>query len=540
MSRFLAFGTLLACLTAPVAARAADKPEGPSLMLRLQSIDHLLENAEYVMALAGQEEQGKQVLGFVKLLKGEKGIEGVDTKRPFILYATLAEKIENSEGVLMVPIADQEAFLGLLKGRVGLEIKSEDGLYSTQAPGGAGTVFFRFANKYAYATLLNKSFIDEKKLAKPEDVDAKLASSVLSISVRVDRIPDEMKKFALGSIETKLAEAKQQPLPNETETIKAVKEKAIDSLVGGLKSVLFDGKEITFKIDIDAKKDELALEIEMTAKNGSDLSKDFADFKTKKSVAFGSLSSSKSAMMMGMNISAPGSIKKVLGPAVDEVVKMLMGMAPGEVQEIVEPLAKALKPTLKTGDLDGGFTLQGPNADNLYTVVAVGKIANGKDVESAIKDIVQKVPEPFKSAFEIDADKEGDYKLHTLKVKDQLDEKAKKIFGESDLWLAFRDDAVLFAFGPDAKKALKEAIRKSPSTGSLFKLELSVTRLIALAEVQDAKAAKKASQDVFGKDPSGDTLTFSVEGGDKLSLRAALKGKVIKFGVAMDKAKKVN
>src|SRR5262249_7351077 len=156
--------------------------------------------------------------------------------------------------------------------------------------------------------------------------------------------------------------------------------------VGGIKSILFDGKEVTLKVDIDPKSDELALEFDLTAKNSSDLAKDIADLKTKKSVALGSLSSSRAAISVALNLSLPGSVKKSLGPAVDELVKTGLAMAPGEIQEAIEPLVKAVVPTLKAGDLDGGLLFLGPDAKNHYTAVLAGKIKDGKGVESAIKD----------------------------------------------------------------------------------------------------------------------------------------------------------
>ena len=52
-------------------------------------------------------------------MAGPKGIEGVDINKPFVLYADLAAEIINSKAVLMVPIADKDSFLGLLKNRLG-------------------------------------------------------------------------------------------------------------------------------------------------------------------------------------------------------------------------------------------------------------------------------------------------------------------------------------------------------------------------------------------------------------------------------------
>ena len=137
MSRFLAFGAFLALLLAPAvsfAAPATEKSTGPTVMLRVQSVEKLLDNAEYIAALAGQEEIAKQFLGFVKALADDKkGIEGIDIKKPFALYANLAPEILNSEVILMIPIADKTAFIDLLKTRLALEIKEEKGLYSTEA-----------------------------------------------------------------------------------------------------------------------------------------------------------------------------------------------------------------------------------------------------------------------------------------------------------------------------------------------------------------------------------------------------------------------
>jgi hypothetical protein len=542
MSRFLACAAFLALLAAPVAARAADAADGPTVMLRLQSVDKILDNAEYIAALVGQEDAAKQVLGFVRALSGEKGIEGIDTKRGFALYANLAEKLEESQLVLMIPVADQDAFVNLLKTKgkdfLQLELKEEKGgLYSIAAPAAPFPIYFRFANKYVYGTIQNRDNIDPKKLPKPEDVVGK-GDSLIDLTFRVDRVPEMMKQFALAGLESGIGEAKKQPLPLDTQQTRLLRDEFVDSVSRGLKSILTDGKGISLKIDIDPKKDELALAFEMTAKDGSDLAKDFAAIKTKKSVALGSLASSKAAAMLALNLSLPDSVKKVLGPVVDDAVKAGLDMAPGEIQTAVEPLVKALIPTLKAGDLDLGVAMLGPDAKSHYTLLLAGKIKDGKTVEKEVKALVGKLPEPIKSAFEIDADTVGGTKIHSVKVKDQLDDKAKKIFGDTDLWLAFRDDAILVAFGPEAKAALKDALGQKPATGPLVKVEVSVQRLVALAEAGDEKAARKAAKEAFGSDAAGDTITVALEGGEKLSFRAAMKGKVLKFFVLLDKAKK--
>jgi len=540
MTRILALLALFGFLAAPAPTRAADATAtGPTFMLRLQSVNQFLDNGEYIAGLVGQEEMAKQLLGFARALGGEKKIlEGVDMSKPFVVYANLAPEITNSEFVAMFPIGDKDAFLGLLKGRLSLDVRDEkNGLYSVESPNNAGTIYFRFANDYVYGTYLNKDNIAVAKLPKPADVIGK-DIGVLSLSFRVDRLPDEMKKFALGTIETGLAKGKEEKIPNETPAIRNLSNQAIDSLSAGMKAILDDGEEVTLKIDIDPKKDELALEIGMTAKKGSSLAKDMLGWKTRKSVAFGSLISKDNAVIIAGNLTLPESIKKLLGPAIDDLVKLGLKEAPADAIGVLEPLIKGVVPTLKAGDFDGGTALLGPNADNKYTGLTVGKVANGKELEKSIKEAVAKLPAEYKSVFELDAETIDGVKYHKIKIKEHLDEKTTKVFGDNDLWLAFRDDAVFAAVGPQAKDAIKSALTASPASGSLFKMEFSIARLIPLSEVQDEKASKRAAKQVFGKDLTGDTFTLALDGGDSLKLRASLKGKVIKFGYLMSEKNK--
>ncbi len=507
-------------------------------MLRVQSVDQLLANAEYIAVLVGQEEAAKQALGVVKALAGDKGLEGVDTIKPFIVYGNLSDELTNSEVVLMIPVVDKESFLGLLKNRINLKIDEDKaGLYSTEAPNNMGSIYFRFENGYAYATALNKENIAVAKLSKPDALGG-AAESVIALSFRIDRIPAEMKKFALGAIETKLADAKQKPLPNETKNYKVLKDQIVDSVSNSVKSILADGEEVTLNINVDPKKDEMVVETSMTAKKGTELAKDITDLKSKKSVALGGLNSRSVAMLLVVNASLPESCKKVLGPAVDDAIKMGIDMIPADAREILNPLITALVPTLKSGDIDGGLTLVGPTAESKYTVVGAVKVAEGKNIEQAIKDVVAKLPDAFKTFFELNADTAGTVNLHTVKIKDQADEKLKRVVGDSDLWLALRDDVLVYAIGPNAKEMLKSALKATPTTGSVVRMEVSVARLVALADTQDAAAAKKAASQIFGNDTTGDTVSLTVDGGDGLRSKFVVKGKVIRFAAAMDKAKK--
>ena len=98
------------CAVGRVGTRPAQAAE-PTIEVRLQSVNDLLDKAEYVAGLAGKEDVIQGVKLILKNLQAEgKGIEGIDPKRPFGLYATLTEgRRSRAPLTVMVPIVDQDA-----------------------------------------------------------------------------------------------------------------------------------------------------------------------------------------------------------------------------------------------------------------------------------------------------------------------------------------------------------------------------------------------------------------------------------------------
>src|SRR5579872_6590507 len=91
-------------LAAPaLPARAAEKVPVPVLVVRLKSIDGLIQDARYLAEAAGKGEEAKQGEKFLRAFIGDNGFEGLDTKKPVDFYGRLAAKIEENDYVLMIP-----------------------------------------------------------------------------------------------------------------------------------------------------------------------------------------------------------------------------------------------------------------------------------------------------------------------------------------------------------------------------------------------------------------------------------------------------
>jgi hypothetical protein len=556
-SRLFRFSALALLLAVPAAGaqepRKADaKAAGPAVLVRVQSINDLIATAKYVRTLIPGEPGDQFELGigaFEAFIDKDKGsIEGIDVKNPIGLYVTFGEELTPTPpAVVLVPVADPEAVLTALKERAMLTIEKEKGdVYKTQPPQSPFPIYFRFANKYAYITINDPQNIDPKTLPKPETVLGGKPEHIISATLRIDRLPDGMKRMAIAGIENQLAMGKDQPIPNETKAIKEFKDKAIDELAANLKSVLDGGEELALRINVDQKAEEVSLELELKGTQGSKLARDIQSIKDNKSVAGGAVASPDAAANFNLSVGLSSGLKALLPPVVDDALGLARkeGNVPGEIQTKIEPLIKALLPTVKAGELDFAAAMIGPDKDNLYTVVAALKVVEGKKIETTLKDLAKKELPPEVSAMIVfDAEKlTGGASLHTVKLSEHLDEQGRKILGKSDLHLMFRDDLMVAAIGPGAVEALKRAATSQPADVGVTQLQVHLNRFVPVLgeNAEQLAAARAAAEKVFGKGVSkADTIRFSIEGGTSLKAKIAAKGKAIQFlaeyGVAIEK-----
>jgi hypothetical protein len=559
LSRLYRFAVLTVALATPAAFAAPDKPDtqakkGPAVLVRVQSVSDLLKTADYVGTLLPEEQRNqlKQGIDFAKALIDEKnGLAGVDVKNPIGMYVTFGEEFDGTPPVVvLIPIADRDSFLNTLQQTAKLKVempKDKDGVYKTEPEQSPFPVYFRFANDYAYVTLGDAANIDTKTLAKPVDVLGGRPEHLISATLRIDRLPDGLKKMAMAGIENALANGKDKPIPNETPAMKDFKGKAIDSLSGTLKEVLDGGEEVALRINVDPKAEEFALELELSGTKASKLAKDIKSIRENKSAAGGAVTSSDAAFSLNLSVGLAADLKKAFAPVADDALAEGLKQAPvpGEILTKAEPLIKALLPTVKAGELDLGVALAGPDKNDKFTLIAAVKVVDGKKLEDVIKDTVKKeLPPEASDLFKLDEESlPGGGKLHRVVLADKLDENGQKVFGKSDLYLAFRDDLMVVTMGPNAKDAIKKAVASKPADVGVFRTQIALSRLAAIMgdNAQELAAAKTAAEKVFGKGGSkADMVKFSIEGGDSLKIKIAAQGKAIQFLAEVGAGKKEN
>src|SRR5205807_1041173 len=111
------FAALLWCcfLLPADTVRAGEKStDAPTVVVRVQSLNALLQNLNLVVKLIGQEEATHQIEGLVKSKIGKQGLEGIDPARPFGAYVRFGKAIDDITGAILIPMIDQKTFLTLL------------------------------------------------------------------------------------------------------------------------------------------------------------------------------------------------------------------------------------------------------------------------------------------------------------------------------------------------------------------------------------------------------------------------------------------
>ena len=536
-ARMLTFLTLVTFVGAPAAARSADaaKNATPTIIVRVDSINNLLEDVKYLGELAGQKDKVDEQLKFVKTsVEDQKIDKAIDFTRPWGMYGTVnPDKPEDSTGVIMLPVADEKGLLDLLGNFMMMPDKGEDDIYTLQVPLLPYPAYFRFANKYIYITVQNKAGVAKESILEPTKVFSGGKTTTFSALFRLDQIPDDMKKMAISQLDEHLNKEKQKEIPGETKVQTELRHKMMDAMGQRVARLIQEAGELALAFDINRQANRLNGEMTFTGKPGSSLAKEIADAGKTPSL-FGGLVSSKAAINALVHNTFPEEARKAIEPAIDEAFKQAKEKEKDALKrELGEKIFAAIKPSLAAGELDMAFSFHGPSKENHYTFLGAVKLHDGQKVEEAVKDVLNKaVPESDKEKIHLDAEKSGEFNIHKLDAHKDFDEKTKAILGDHAIYLAFRSDAVFVSGGARGLETIKEALKSESKAAPAGLLEISMSHLAPLilaahGKNQDPEETKKHIQEIFKGD--NDKIRATLEGGKALKGNFTMSTAVIKF-----------
>ncbi len=537
-TRLVPWVALLWLAQLPAAARADEATASkPSVILRLASVDSLKADVGYLGKLAGQENVTEQIEGFLKQATGTKGIEGIDTRKPIGVYGRIGPMGLDSTGVVLLPIADEQAFLALVENLAGNKPEKDGEVYTTNAEKIPFPIYFRFANKYCYLTIKDREAIDKDKLLAPGDVLGGAQVGTASLTVNLDAIPANLKNTALGQIDFQLSLIKQRKGPNETPAQAKLKAAILDELSLRLKSLLREGGPVEVRVELDRSAGNLTLSASLAGKPDSALAGSIADL-AKVAALAPSLIGRHSALSGLVALSLPGKLKGAAGPVLDEVEeKVLAGQDNPAQRDVLEAILGAIKPTLKSGEFDAGLDLRGPNDNGIYTAIAGVKVKDGATIDKTIHKVVTDLPAEVRDLIKLDFDKVDGAAIHRLTARGDLDRDIP--LGNNPVYVAVRDDALLIVAGDKGLDALKEVLGSPAKVGPVVQAELSVARLAPLME-KEHPGAVEAAKKVFAREKGSDKVRITLEGGPALRLRLVARTRLLEFFSLLQEARKAN
>jgi hypothetical protein len=517
----------------PLQAAEAKKVQ-PAVLVKIRSLDAVMEDGEFLAGLAGYEERAKQFRGIIKGRIDEHGLEGIDTKRPLGIYN---RDLFDLPPVFMVPIADEKTFLKLLKNFRLKATKDDKGIYTVPIDFLRVEIeaYFRLANGYAYITAQNAGALADARLLPPAALQLAEKSVVASATLFLDHISKDSKDLAVSELERQVKRLQQRKPPRETEAEEKIRVQFLKDLAANIAQFIREGHELGVRFEVEPKAQKLALTLRLTGQPDSKLSGEIAALGQTPSL-FAGLVKDNSAGSLLVHFAVAQKLRKIIEPMIEDRLKDIQEKEQDkEKHKLVTNFIKAITPSLKSGEVDLLVSLRGPSEGGRYTVITALKLKEGQKIEKVVREVIASdaTPETERKKIKFDAEKAGDLAIHRATIKENVDPAFKKTFGDAPLYFAFRDDALIMTLGEGSLEAMKEAATAKPKAGPLLQFDLALARLVPLMATSAKYAeAARAAKELFEEDSKDKgTIRVTLTGGKALTVRYRVSGAVVKFGI---------
>jgi hypothetical protein len=458
-----AMAAAAALLLAPSQLLAQVKPV---LVVSVSSVEDTLADIVYITKAAGQEDAGRTVMFLSSVYTN-----GIDKKKPIGMY--VAPKANSAEfvPVVFVPVTDLKIILETFKGQIGAPKDAGDGVL--EIAGGGMPVYIKEKTGWAFVSNAKENLTD-----LPADPAALLGGLpkeyTLAVKVNVANVPADLKKVGVDAIK----EGFERQLQNnprggaDAEFLEKMQRNQLESLV----KMVDELDEITMGFAIDGPGKRTYLDVNVTAREGTSLAKQYAMLADAKSSFSGFLLPNAAATL---NLT-----QTMLKEDVDQVVGMLKGVKANALKEIdndpslddpkraaakevLGSLLDAFTKTVEGGKVDGGavLVLDAKSVD----FAAGGLVANGKEIEDSFKRLIDLAKnEPDFPTVKLNAGSHGGITFHSITAPIPESEKeAREILGDKvNIILGVGPKAVYISFGKNAESLLKQVIDKSAQDGS--------------------------------------------------------------------------
>lgn len=517
--------TLMAVLLAGATFAHAQTAK-PVVVVSLPSMDDLLADVDFLGALGGQPGASQMVNGMLMGMTQGQGLKGLDKSRPMSVVLGVGDNGQFTP-VAYVPVTsakDLTDTLAML--HVVGPAQEDNGVLKLTTP--SGEVFVREQNGWAVVT-------QTKDAPLPTDDPMKLLTGLnpdydFAVRILLQNVPEDKKKSAIeqfrGFMEFAAAQQRQQGGENPLATLN---EKNLEQQVAAIERLLNEADQVTIGWKIDRMAKNTYVDFGFTAVPGSQLDqcmKQMADAHTN----FAGFIVPDAALTMNFcgkntqeNIDQTlAYLDQLKGKAEDAIDKdqNLTDDKRDSVKKVLGEFLDVAKSTVKAGTSDGGAVVQ-LGAGKLQAA-AGGFVADGPALEKAVKDLItlaQGEPQ-FESQATVKLDLETYKNVHfhqvTVKLPEEADEDAKKIFGDSvDIYFGAGPTSAYFAAGKGSLDLVKSVIDHSAAEANKAvppaQVSIDLTPIADFVGSINEKCAAPAEKvkEVLSQTPGKDHVTLN-------------------------------
>lgn len=454
----LALAALAPLFAAASSALAQDLK--PVAVVSIASVEETLADVGYITSIAGMEDAGKTARLFGSALTA-----GMDKKRPAGLY--VVPKDGDFHAIAFIPVKDLKQLLEIHKEYVGEPRDAGGGILEV---GMGRSAFIKEQGGWAFVAESS-----EHLTALPQD-PLKLLGDLptqynLAVKIMVQNVPQELRQTALDEIKFGLERALDQQQPAGANVDREAIDRAARGSLKGIEQLFTEAEDVTVGWAVDAAGKRTYLDVNVTAKEGTELAKQLAINAETKSAFAGvlmpeaSVTVNLSAKLSEADIAQVSAAMKTARDQATAKIDDDPNLTPeqrGVAKEVVGKLIDVFEETAKSGKIDGGFALV--LEPKSIGMVGGGYVADGAAFERTVKQIVELAKnEPDFPKIQFNAGTHAGVALHkaSVTVPDREPE-ARELLGEKlDIILGTGAKSVYIAAGKNAEALLKKVIDQS-------------------------------------------------------------------------------
>jgi hypothetical protein len=281
---FLLIGVL--GLLAPAATARAQ-----AIVVTARSASELADDLEYLIKSVAPDDDPtvRATLDALEKFKAGAMIKGLDRGRGFGLAVTLPADFPGGGGtpsvVAAVPVSDFGQFLDSLKD-LGLAVDDKPGVegFSHKVGMGDGPFSLYVLQSRGHALFsLTPDGADKLRALDPSSWWKKVRpSTALSVRIQLAELPDAFKSMIIDQMEAQVDKDRERK-PGEDEA--GFRGRIVGENLGseGMKNLIQQGDAIALDLDLDRKTSELAIELAVTSRPGTAMSRSLRAFNEKRS-----------------------------------------------------------------------------------------------------------------------------------------------------------------------------------------------------------------------------------------------------------------